>query len=42
MSGFTQAEVAPESHPFLRGFLGKPFRGGELLRAVEVALADPK
>jgi CheY-like chemotaxis protein len=42
MSGFTQAEVAPESRLFLRGFLGKPFRGGELLHAVEVALADPK
>jgi two-component system cell cycle sensor histidine kinase/response regulator CckA len=41
MSGYTEPELAPEISRSLRGFLGKPFRGGELLRAVEMALAGP-
>jgi DNA-binding NtrC family response regulator len=40
MSGFSESEVAPEVRHLVRGFLGKPFRGGELLRAVEAALGD--
>jgi DNA-binding NtrC family response regulator len=40
MSGFTEPEVAPEVRHLVRGFLGKPFRGSELLRAVEAALGD--
>jgi two-component system, cell cycle sensor histidine kinase and response regulator CckA len=41
MSGFTEPEIDPEILKRLRGFLAKPFRGGELLRAVEAALNDP-
>jgi two-component system, cell cycle sensor histidine kinase and response regulator CckA len=41
MSGYTEPELEPDVRVHLRGFLGKPFRGGELLRAVESALADP-
>ena len=41
MSGFTEPDVAPEVRPVLRGFLAKPFRGGDLLRAVEAALGGP-
>lgn len=41
MSGYTEPELPPETREMLRGFLGKPFRGGELLRAVESALAGP-
>jgi two-component system cell cycle sensor histidine kinase/response regulator CckA len=40
MSGFTEPELAPEVLRHARGFLAKPFRGGELLRAVEEALGD--
>jgi len=39
-SGFTQPDVTAETRHFLRGFLGKPFRGGELLHAVEEALSE--
>jgi DNA-binding NtrC family response regulator len=38
MSGLSEPEVAAEVRHLVRGFLGKPFRGGELLRAVEAAL----
>jgi CheY-like chemotaxis protein len=41
VSGYTEPELAPEIRSRLRGFLPKPFRGGELLRAVEAALAQP-
>jgi DNA-binding NtrC family response regulator len=41
MSGYTELEVQPETRRLLRGFLGKPFRSGELLHAVESALAGP-
>ncbi len=41
MSGYAEAELPPDTRGRLRGFLGKPFRGSELLRAVEVALAGP-
>jgi DNA-binding NtrC family response regulator len=40
MSGHIEPEVPAEIRRRLHGFLGKPFRGGELLRAVEAALAD--
>ena len=40
MSGLSEPEVAAEVRHLVRGFLGKPFRGGELLRAVEAALGD--
>jgi DNA-binding NtrC family response regulator len=41
MSGYAEAELPPDTRGRLRGFLGKPLRGSELLRAVEVALAGP-
>ena len=40
MSGSVQPDTDPDVHHFVRGFLAKPFRGSELLRAVEAALAD--
>jgi two-component system cell cycle sensor histidine kinase/response regulator CckA len=40
MSGYTEPDLTPEIRNRLRGFLSKPFQGRELLRAVEVALAD--
>jgi CheY-like chemotaxis protein len=39
MSGSVQPEADPDVGHFVRGFLAKPFRGSELLRAVEGALA---
>jgi DNA-binding NtrC family response regulator len=39
MSGLTEPEMAPDTRQKLCGFIGKPFRGGELLRAVQTALA---
>jgi DNA-binding NtrC family response regulator len=41
MSGLTEPELPAETRRLLRGFVGKPFRGGELLRAVESALSGP-
>jgi DNA-binding NtrC family response regulator len=40
MSGCMEPDLAPETTSHLRGFLAKPFRGGELLRAVEMALVS--
>jgi two-component system cell cycle sensor histidine kinase/response regulator CckA len=40
MSGCMEPDLTPETTSHLRGFLGKPFRGGELLRAVEMALVS--
>jgi DNA-binding NtrC family response regulator len=41
MSGYMEPEIAPEIRANLCGFIGKPFRGGELLRAVQAALVEP-
>jgi DNA-binding NtrC family response regulator len=41
MSGYAEPELPPETRRRLRGFLGKPFRGSELLRAVREAIANP-
>jgi DNA-binding NtrC family response regulator len=40
MSGSVLPESGAEIRRFVRGFLAKPFRGGELLRAVEAAIFD--
>ena len=40
-SGYTEPELGPEIRQSVCGFLAKPFRGSELLRAVAVALARP-
>jgi PAS domain S-box-containing protein len=40
VSGYTLADLSPESQMHLRGFLAKPYRPNDLLRAVEAGLAD--
>ncbi len=40
MSGYGEQQLAPEIRQNLCGFLGKPFRAGDLLEAVEAGLAQ--
>jgi PAS domain S-box-containing protein len=41
-SGYSLADLSPETQAHLRGFLAKPYRPTDLVRAVESALADDK
>jgi PAS domain S-box-containing protein len=41
-SGYALADLRPETQANLHGFLAKPFRPADLVRAVEAALSDDK